>query len=102
DANPSWPTTVIQVANSLAARLVATGLTVKGSGAIRSVATGQDLDTFSAWQTLLDKNVYVNAVVPPAVAQGTGALRLSVTVNHTDDDILETKQAFAAIRHLLQ
>jgi len=59
----------------------------------------QDLAaTLSAWRGLLDRGVYVNAVIPPAAS---ARLRASFTARHTAEQLKQAVAAFAEVRDLL-
>jgi 8-amino-7-oxononanoate synthase len=60
--------------------------------------TGDLSGTLLAWRGLLDRGVYVNAVVPPAASP---RLRLSVGAAHTRAQLDRALDAFSAVRHLL-
>ncbi len=43
--------------------------------------------TFKLWRVLHDRGLFVNAVVPPAVAPANSMLRLSVMATHTKEQL---------------
>ena len=51
------------------------------------ILIGDDMKTFAAWHALSDEGIYVNPVVPPAVAPGSSLLRTSYMATHTDDQL---------------
>jgi len=54
---------------------------------------GEDMKTFMFWKELFEAGIFVNAVVPPAVAPNQSLLRTSYMATHTDahlDRVLET------------
>jgi 8-amino-7-oxononanoate synthase len=51
------------------------------------VIIGDDEKTFIAWRMLFDNGVFVNAVISPAVPQGSQLLRTSYMATHTDDQL---------------
>jgi len=50
------------------------------------------------WRDLLDRGVYVNCAIPPAVQTGRALLRASVMATHSDADIQAALEAFEDIR----
>lgn len=57
------------------------------------ILIGDDMRTFQFWQMLSEAGIYVNPVVPPAVAPNSSLLRTSYMATHTDaqlDRVLET------------
>jgi 8-amino-7-oxononanoate synthase len=51
------------------------------------ILIGQMQDTFIAWRKCLDKGLYTNAVIPPAVPPDKCLLRTSYMATHTDEHI---------------
>jgi 8-amino-7-oxononanoate synthase len=66
------------------------------TGAVLAVPVGGEADTFDAWRAIFDEGVYTNAAVYPAVARGSGVLRLSVMATHTDSQLHRAAMAVAA------
>lgn len=54
--------------------------------------------TLLAWRSLLDRGVYVNAVVPPAASP---RLRASFATTHTSEQLKRVVAAFAEVRDLM-
>jgi 8-amino-7-oxononanoate synthase len=57
------------------------------------IIIGDDFKTFACWKALSEAGIYVNPVVPPAVAPNCSLLRTSYMATHTDaqlDRVLET------------
>ena len=46
---------------------------------------------------LLERGIFVSAVRPPTVPQGSARLRVTVTAAHTEDDITRCVEAFAGV-----
>jgi len=46
-----------------------------------------DMLTFKVWRLLHDRGIFVNAIVPPAVAPANSMLRLSVMATHTKEQL---------------
>lgn len=49
------------------------------------------------WRALLERGIYVNLLVPPAIPEGEAALRLSVSAAHTPDHIEQLVTVLADI-----
>jgi 8-amino-7-oxononanoate synthase len=67
--------------------------TLNSQTPIVPVFIGDDMKTFALWRALFDAGIYVNPVVPPAVAPNQSLLRTSYMATHTDaqlDRVLET------------
>lgn len=64
---------------------------------IVSVPLGGVVPTLFAWRSLLERGVYVNAVLPPAASP---RLRTSFTATHTPEQLKLIVAAFAAVRDL--
>jgi glycine C-acetyltransferase len=75
------------------------GLDTFGSeSAVIPVRVGDRVRTLAAASALLERGVFVNAVIPPGVHPGTERLRCFVTVGHGEDDL---EYAAAAIADVL-
>ncbi len=70
-------------------------------GPIVPVHIGEDWDAGRTWRNLLDRGVYTNCAVPPAVAPGRALLRTSVMATHTEEHIIEALRAFEEVRSTL-
>jgi 8-amino-7-oxononanoate synthase len=70
-------------------------------GPIIPIHIGQDWDAGRTWRNLLDRGVYTNCAVPPAVAPGRALLRTSVMATHTEQHIAEALRAFEDVRSTL-
>lgn len=64
---------------------------------IVSVRLDGVLPTLRAWRSLLDRGVYVNAVVPPAASP---RLRASFSATHTPEQLKRVVATFAEVRDL--
>ncbi|HEX3425651.1 MAG TPA: aminotransferase class I/II-fold pyridoxal phosphate-dependent enzyme [Acidimicrobiales bacterium] len=62
---------------------------------------GWDWDAGRTWRNLLDRGVYTNCAVAPAVAPGRALLRTSVMATHTEEHIAQALRAFEEIRSTL-
>lgn len=70
-------------------------------GPVVPVHIGMDWDAGRTWRNLLDRGVYTNCAVPPAVAPGRALLRTSVMATHTEEHIADALRAFEEIRYTL-
>jgi len=61
------------------------------------VLFGDQERTLRAWRVLFDHGVMAHPVVPPAVPVGTCRLRISLTAEHTDEDVDRVLQAFQSL-----
>ena len=71
------------------------------AAAVIPIHIGEDWDAARTWRNLLDRGVYTNCAVPPAVAPGRALLRTSVIATHTPEHIDRALSAFEAIRSTL-
>jgi 8-amino-7-oxononanoate synthase len=55
--------------------------------------------TLIAWRSMLDRGVYLNAVIPPAAS---ARLRASFTATHTSEQLKRAVSAFADVRDLIR
>lgn len=62
------------------------------------VIIGDEFQTLTMWRKLLDKGVYINSVITPAVPKGHGTLRTSVTSEHTKEHLDKALDIFAAVK----
>ncbi len=83
-------------AAQLRAGLVDLGFSVSGDQgtAIVAIHIGDDWRAGTLWNALLDHGVYTNCAIPPAVPRAV--LRTSVMATHTERDIREALDGFAA------
>ena len=58
------------------------------------VVSGDMQTCFLMWKDLLEKGVFVNPVVPPAVPKGQSLMRTSYMATHTDEDLNFILDAF--------
>ncbi len=61
------------------------------------IIVGEDMKTFIFWRALLDAGVYVNAVISPATPPGRQLLRTSYMATHTDEQLDQVLETFAAV-----
>ena len=67
----------------------------KSVSPIVPIIIGDDMQTISAWWTLLKYGVYVNAILSPAVPQGQQLLRTSYMATHTEEQLDHVLEAYA-------
>jgi len=94
---------VLERARQLHAGLVALDYKVgpEPRGPIVPIHIGEDWDAGRTWRNLLDRGVYTNCAVPPAVAPGRALLRTSVMATHSEEHIVEALRAFEDVRSTL-
>ena len=51
------------------------------------IKIGSDMETFLYFKMLLENNVFINCVIPPAVKEGSSLLRFSLMATHTKEQI---------------
>jgi 8-amino-7-oxononanoate synthase len=70
-------------------------------GPIIPVHVGQEWDAGRLWRALLDRGVYTNCAIAPAVTPGRALLRTSVMASHTREHIAAALNAFEEARSTL-
>jgi len=66
------------------------------------IFTGEDSKTFSYASMLLNKGVYVNPVVHPAIEKNNGILRFSLMATHTKKQIATAVEKLVECRSLIE
>ncbi len=90
---------VLHNAAYMSSRLRALGYDAPfGGTAIVPVSCGSDELTLGAYKRLLDKGVFVNPALYPAVPKGASVLRTSYMATHTEPMLDRALEVFAAIR----
>jgi len=51
------------------------------------------------WQRLLENNIYVNLILPPAAPDGKSLVRCSVNAAHTTEQMTYVGETFAKLYH---
>ncbi|MCA9195669.1 MAG: 8-amino-7-oxononanoate synthase [Planctomycetales bacterium] len=69
-----------------------------GTSPIIPIVIGDGKKTLEISQSLLEQGVYVPAIRPPTVPEGTSRLRVSLTVNHTSDCFERLKSALSKMK----
>jgi 8-amino-7-oxononanoate synthase len=91
-----------ELAHRLRSGLVREGFKTIGEGTpVVPVIVGEDTKTFLMWQELLDRGVYVNPVVAPAVPDGLQLLRMSVMATQEEADIDHAIEALVDARRVV-
>ncbi|MEH6382066.1 MAG: aminotransferase class I/II-fold pyridoxal phosphate-dependent enzyme, partial [Dietzia cercidiphylli] len=73
------------------------GLTGDEWSPIVPVPVGDDLRAVHVWNLLLERGVYTGVAVHPAVPATGAILRLCVTADHTEEQLVEAARAIADI-----
>ncbi len=63
------------------------------------IIVGADQPTLDASLHLQNRGLFVQAIRPPTVPEGTSRLRLTISAHHTDQDVAELAQALADLPH---
>jgi 8-amino-7-oxononanoate synthase len=71
------------------------------AGPIIPVHVGHDWDAGRLWRALLDRGVYTNCAIAPAVTPGRALLRTSVMASHSPEHIAAALRAFEEARSTL-
>ncbi|MBN2048028.1 MAG: aminotransferase class I/II-fold pyridoxal phosphate-dependent enzyme [Anaerolineaceae bacterium] len=94
---PDRPAMVIQKADYMRKHLTGMGFNIGNSVTpVIPIIIGDDDRTFMSWKMLLERGVFVNPVIAPAVPMGRQLLRTSYMATHTYeqlDFVLEQYQA---------
>ncbi|MCC6765554.1 MAG: 8-amino-7-oxononanoate synthase [Deltaproteobacteria bacterium] len=84
---------------TLRGRLRALGFEISaGAGPIIPVIAGTSERALAWSRGLLERGVFVQAIRPPTVPDGTARLRVTLMATHTDQDVEYAVTAFAALR----
>jgi 8-amino-7-oxononanoate synthase len=95
---PERRTRLAAVAAELRARLGALGFEIPaGEGPIIPVIAGSSERALAWSRALLERGVFVQAIRPPTVPDGTARLRVTVMATHTDEDMAHAVEAFARL-----
>lgn len=74
-------------------RSCGSGLAEGGWSPIVPVAVGDDLRAFEAWNLLMERGIYTGTAVSPAVPASGALLRVCVTSDHTEEQVMHTATA---------
>ena len=90
------------ISAALRARLRELGFEIpSGQGPIVPVIAGSSERALAWSRGLLERGVFVQAIRPPTVPDGTARLRVTLMATHTDDDLAHAVAAFASLRDRL-
>jgi 8-amino-7-oxononanoate synthase len=79
------------------------GLTLADSRTpIQPIVLGSSARALAASETLWNRGLWVSAIRPPTVPEGTARLRVTLAANHTDSQVLRLVEALAAVARDLQ
>ncbi len=73
-----------------------------GNSPILPVSIGSDLTTLMTGRKMFDLGIYLNSVTFPAVPQGQGVLRISLTAIHSEIEIAALLAAFVELKSYLK
>jgi len=85
-SNSKFRDSLWQNTEMLRARLAKIGVSITGKGPIGSIAIPRK-DSFGLWDTILDRGIYVNLLIPPATPDREYSLRVSVSAAHKPEHI---------------
>jgi len=88
-----------QVSTELRNQLIEMGYAVTGKDHILPVLVGEESDTVRLAGSLQDQGVFAPAIRPPSVPPGTSRLRVTVSADHTEEDIRFVTDAFGKAGH---
>lgn len=88
EAEPNRVSDLSAIASYMRKGLISRGIKIiESETPIVPIYTYDEITTFKACKLLLERGVYVNPVIPPAVANGQCLLRTSYTATHTKEQI---------------
>lgn len=83
--------------------LKAMGFDLGGSETpIIPVLIGELYPTLRAWRTLFDAGIFTHPIVPPAVPPNSCRIRISMTAEHTDEQLDRVLEAFGGLARMLE
>ena len=62
-------------------------ISLESDSQIQALLIGSSKDAMHISEELLKKSIYIPAIRPPTVKEGSSRLRVSLTVDHEEDDI---------------
>ncbi len=74
----------------------------KSQSPILPIFVGDNISTYKYGAILLEKGIYVNPVVHPAVEKGKGILRFSLMATHTKKQIEQAVETLIEVRKIVQ
>lgn len=98
-ANPEEGANLLRMAKDMRDHLIGLGFDVMGSSTqIIPVACGRNRVAMHAQALLRAEGLYVAAVRPPTVPEGSARLRLSLRADLTDEDLKRVRLGFSRLR----
>jgi glycine C-acetyltransferase len=102
DEEPGWMMKLWENINYLKSGLISLGLDVgQTASAVIPVKIGNLAKTGTVGKMLLDRGVYANPIMYPAVAKKDARIRMSVMATHTTEDLDQVLEAFAEIDKII-
>src|SRR5216117_3053405 len=101
ETEPALRDRLKQISVKMRSGLRAQGLEV-GSGSetpIVPIFIGDRMKTMQVWRKILDRGVFVNAIVVPAVAPGRDLLRTSYMASHRDEQLDYILKVVGEVHH---
>jgi 8-amino-7-oxononanoate synthase len=73
--------------------------TLESVSPIIPIVVGEAEQAVDLSRRLLERGIFVSAIRPPTVPQGSARLRVTVTAAHTEDDLTRCIEAFAGLQN---
>lgn len=87
-----------KIGESMRSRLKQLGFDIGDTcSPIIPIKIGDDMRTIMAWKLLFERGVFVNPVLSPAVPAGQQLLRTSYMATHTDEQLDQVVEIYAAV-----
>jgi 8-amino-7-oxononanoate synthase len=65
------------------------------------VVIGDPIRTMTVWRALFDDNVFTHPIVPPAVPEHACRIRVSLSAEHTDEQLDRVLDSFERVAHMM-
>jgi 8-amino-7-oxononanoate synthase len=72
------------------------GINTTSESQIVPIIVGESIDALKLAERLLDAGLFVRAIRPPTVPEGTARIRLSLTANHSLEDVSQLLEALSS------
>jgi 8-amino-7-oxononanoate synthase len=95
--SPGRRARVLAAAAFLRSGLERLGVKAAGHGPIVPWVVGDPVEAVRIAEALGERGVHVTAIRPPSVPKGTARIRLTVTANHTEDDVRRALDGIAEV-----
>lgn len=97
-AEPELSKKVMEIGMFMSRKLSALGFNTGNSESpIVPIIIGDDMRTLLTWKLLFENGVFVNPVLSPAVPEGKQLLRTSYMATHTDEQLQQVLEIYAAV-----